>query len=260
MKTLIFKNTKIAYSDIGKGTAIVLLHGFLENRKMWNYIGEILSKKYRIICIDLLGHGDSENLGYVHSMEENAKVVKTVLTHLRIRKSILIGHSMGGYVSLAFAELYPDNVRSLILINSSASADSEERKLNRDRAIQAVKHNHDVFIRMAVVNLFVQENHQKFKKEIQYVKEQALKTSLQGIVATLEGMKVRKDREILLHFSPYPISLILGVQDTVLNYATTSAQVKGTQATLFNFPDGHMTPIENFDDLSELLLILFKKK
>ncbi len=259
LEIVLYKNTKISYTDSGKGSVVVFLHGFLENKSMWNdYVAEYQTK-YRIITIDLLGHGDSESLGYIHSMEENAKAVHAVLAHLRIRKSILVGHSMGGYVSLAFAELFPDKIRSLILINSSASADSEERKLNRDRAIKAVKYNHDTFIRMAVVNLFTQDNQHKLKAEIEHVKQQALKTSLQGIVATLEGMKIRKDREVLLHFGPYPISLILGVQDTVLNYADTASQVEGTRASLFSFPDGHMTPIENRDELCELLLQYFKK-
>ena len=259
METALYKNTKISYTDSGKGSVIVFLHGFLENKAMWNHFVREYETKYRVITIDLLGHGESECLGYVHLMEDNAKVVHTILANLRIRKSILVGHSMGGYVALAFAELFPDNVRSLILINSSASADSEERKLNRDRAVQAVKYNHDTFIRMAIGNLFSQDNQQKLKKEIEHVKQQALKTSLQGIVATLEGMKIRKDREILLHFAPYPISLILGVQDTVLNHSLTAAQVEGTAATLFSFPDGHMTPIENRDELCELLLQYFKK-
>ena len=259
LETILYKNTRISYTDSGKGTAVIFLHGFLENKKMWNYFVNQYEKKYRIVTIDLLGHGESESLGYVHSMEENAKVVQAVLSHLRIRKSILLGHSMGGYVCLAFAELFPDNVRSLILVNSTASADTDERKLNRDRAIQAVKYNHEGFIRMAVANLFSEDNRQKLKKEIEHVKEQALKTSVQGIVATLEGMKIRKDREVLLHFAPYPISLILGIQDTVLKFNDTAAQVEGTSATLFSFPDGHMSPIENRDELCELLLQYFKK-
>lgn len=259
LETILYKNTRISYTDSGKGTAVVFLHGFLENKRMWNYFVNQYDKKYRIVTIDLLGHGESESLGYVHSMEENAKVVQAVLSHLRIRKSILLGHSMGGYVCLAFAELFPDNVRSLILVNSTASADTDERKLNRDRAIQAVKYNHEGFIRMAVANLFSEDNRQKLKKEIEHVKEQALKTSVQGIVATLEGMKIRKDREVLLHFAPYPISLILGIQDTVLKFNDTAAQVEGTSATLFSFPDGHMSPIENRDELCELLLQYFKK-
>src|SRR6218665_1340441 len=98
MKPIHFKNTKISYSDIGKGTAVVLLHGFLENQTMWQDFVPELSKKYRVITIDLLGHGETECLGYVHNMEDNAGMVQAVLSELRLRKSIFIGHSMGGYV------------------------------------------------------------------------------------------------------------------------------------------------------------------
>ena len=78
MKQIIYKNTAISYSDIGTGTAVVLLHGFLENKTMWKDLAPKLAEKNRVISIDLLGHGDSDCLGYVHSMEENAEIVKAV--------------------------------------------------------------------------------------------------------------------------------------------------------------------------------------
>ena len=112
-KTHLFKNTKISYSDQGKGTAVVLLHGFLENKSMWNAFIPELSIRNRVIAIDLLGHGETECLGYVHTMEDQADMVHSVLQELKIRKVVLIGHSMGGYIALAFAELYPENVKEL---------------------------------------------------------------------------------------------------------------------------------------------------
>ncbi|HWS59814.1 MAG TPA: alpha/beta fold hydrolase, partial [Flavobacterium sp.] len=137
MKTTIYKNTKIAYTDQGKGTAIVLLHGFLENQSMWNAYISDFSKKNRVITIDLLGHGATECLGYIHSMEDQADMIHHVLHDLKIRKAVFIGHSMGGYIALAFAELYPDSMKGLVLLNSTSRADSDERKINRDRAIIA---------------------------------------------------------------------------------------------------------------------------
>ena len=142
MKTTSYKNTVIHYTDQGKGTAVVLLHGFLENQSMWNTFLPELSKKYRIITMDLLGHGATECLGYVHTMEDQADMVHHVLQKLKIRKAALIGHSMGGYVTLAFAELYPNTVKGIVLINSTSRADSDERKRNRARAIVAVKQNY----------------------------------------------------------------------------------------------------------------------
>lgn len=258
MKQILFKNTTISYTDEGKGTAIVLLHGFLENKSMWDFYVPELAQKNRVITIDLLGHGATECLGYVHTMEDNADVVHAVLSELRIRKAIFVGHSMGGYVALAFAELYPDTVKGLILLNSTARADSEERKKNRDRAIKAVKQSFVNFISLSIGNLFSENNRDRLAATIENVKKEALKTPLQGIVASLEGMKIRQDREVLLHLTPFPKLLILGEKDPVLNYEETKEQIENTAVQLITFPDGHMSHIENQDELLAVLLSFFK--
>ncbi|MEZ7506769.1 alpha/beta fold hydrolase [Flavobacterium sp. Arc2] len=259
MNHIQFKNTSIAYTDTGKGTVIVLLHGFLENQKMWdNYIVPF-SKKNRVITIDLLGHGETECLGYVHSMEDNADAVHAVLAELRIRKAILVGHSMGGYVALAFAELYPENVKGVALLNSTARADSEERKLNRDRAIRAVKQSYIGFVSLAVANLFSENNRERLAAEIEYTKKEALKTPLQAIVASLEGMKIRNDREVLLHLTNFPKLLVLGEKDPILPFEETKEQIENTEVELVTFPDGHMSYIENQEELTKVLLHFFKK-
>jgi pimeloyl-ACP methyl ester carboxylesterase len=259
LKQTLFKNTNISYSDTGKGTAIVLLHGFLENQNMWDFYILEFSKKYRVITIDLLGHGETECLGYVQTMEDNADVVHAVLADLRIRKAVLVGHSMGGYVALAFAELYPDNIKGLVLLNSTARADSEERKINRDRAIKAVKQSFVNFVSLSIANLFSESNRERLLSEIERVKLEALKTPLQGIVASLEGMKIRQDREVLLHLTPYPKMLILGKKDPVLNYDENLEQIENTTVQLVTLPDGHMSHIENKEDLKKILLGFFKK-
>ena len=259
MKHTFYKNTKIAYSDTGKGTAIVLLHGFLENSTMWNVHVEELAKKHRVICVDLLGHGATDCLGYVHTMEDMAEAVHHVLHELKLRKVVLVGHSMGGYVALAFAELYPDMMKGLVLLNSTARADSDERKLNRDRAILAIKKSYTTAIRMAIANLFSEENRDRLVDEIEAVKEEALKTPLQGIVAAQEGMKVRNDREVLLHLTPYPKVLILGKKDPVLNYEENKDQVENSDVELVTFNDGHMSHIENRDELTPVLLNFLTK-
>jgi pimeloyl-ACP methyl ester carboxylesterase len=258
MKSILYKNTTISFTDSGKGTAVVLLHGFLENKTMWNDLAQILSSKNRIITIDLLGHGETECLGYVHSMEENAEIVKTVLSKLRIRNAILIGHSMGGYVALAFAELYSENVKGIVLMNSTAKEDSSERKQNRDRAITAVKQNYVNFIRISIANLFSENNRERLKKEIETVKLEALKTPLQGIIASLEGMKIRKDRQFMLREITCPALIILGEKDPVLAYEETKLQIKNTKVKLITFADGHMSPIENREELALVLLDFLK--
>jgi pimeloyl-ACP methyl ester carboxylesterase len=258
LKQILFKNSKISYSDSGKGTTIVLLHGFLENQTMWQAFVPELSKKNRIVTIDLLGHGNTECLGYIHSMEDNADMIHEVLSELRIRKAILVGHSMGGYVALAYAELYPETVKGLVLLNSTSRADSEERKINRTRAIKVVKKDYGTFIRISIANLFSEDNRERLSSEIQKVTAEALKTPLQGIVASLEGMKIRKDREVLLHFGPYPKLLVLGKRDPILNYEENREQIENTNMQLTTFPDGHMSHIENKDELLKVLLQFFK--
>ena len=170
MKTTTYKNIKISYTETGKGTAVVMLHGFLENQTMWQDFVPELSKKNRVITIDLLGHGQTECLGYVHSMEDQADMVHAVLHELKIRKAVLIGHSMGGYVALAFAELYADTVKGIVLLNSTSRADSDERKINRDRAIIAVKQNYTTFVRMSIANLFSEDNRVRLADAIEKVK------------------------------------------------------------------------------------------
>lgn len=259
MKQTQFKNTQISYSDTGKGNVIVLLHGFLENKGMWDFYIPLFSKKNRVIAIDLLGHGESECLGYVHTMEDHADAIHAVLSELRIRKAIFIGHSMGGYVALAFAELYSETIKGLVLLNSTARADSEERKKNRDRAVKAVKQSFTNFISLSIGNLFSENNRDRLSVEIENVKKEALKTPLQGIIASLEGMKVRKDREVLLHLTPYPKLMFLGEKDPVLPYEETIQQLENTKVELVTFPDGHMSYIENQQQLLILLINFFKK-
>ena len=259
MKQIIYKNTAISYSDIGTGTAVVLLHGFLENKTMWRDLTPSLAEKNRVISIDLLGHGETECLGYVHTMEENAAIIKTILSELRIRKAVLIGHSMGGYVALAFAEWYSAIIKGLVLLNSTAKEDSEDRKINRDRAIKAVKQNYVNFVRMSIANLFSENNRERLENEIEKVKLEALKTPLQGIVASLEGMKIRKDRQFILKETDFPKMLILGEKDGVLIYKDNLSQIENTNTKLISFPDGHMSHIENKEELEKVVIGFLRK-
>jgi len=254
-----YKGINLFYTDEGKGRAVVLLHGFLENTTMWDDITPSLSKKNRVICIDLLGHGNTECLGYVHSMELMAEAVEAVLKHLKIRRSIFIGHSMGGYVALAYAEEHPDAVKGLCLMNSTASADSPEKQKNRDRAILAVKQNHKSFIRIAIVNLFRPKNRKLFSTKIKELIKSAQQTPLQGIIAALEGMKTRNDREALLHFTPFKKMLVAGKKDPVLPYNTLIEQTENTDVQLVTLPDGHMSHIENRDELTTNIMHFIEK-
>ena len=249
MHHYLYKNAKIAYSDIGLGETIVLLHGFLENSKMWNFFIDEFQTSNRIVTIDLLGHGQSCCLGYRHSMEENAAVVFEILSHLSIQNYSIVGHSMGGYVALAFAERHPEMITKLVLLNSTAAADSDEKKVNRDRAILVVKRDYETFVRMAIGNLFANKNQETLRVIIEKTKLQALKTPLQGIVASLEGMKIRADRTTFFRNFAAKKLLILGQKDSVLNFDDAKKQAEKSNIQIVAFPDGHMTHLENTTEL-----------
>jgi pimeloyl-ACP methyl ester carboxylesterase len=190
-------------------------------------------------------------------MDDMADAVFAVLSHLNISEAVFVGHSMGGYVSLALAELYPEIIKGIVLLNSTSNEDSQERKINRIRAIKAVKQNPEIFIGMSIANLFSEENRNLLANEIEMVKKEALKTSTQGIVSALEGMKVRKDRGFILHQATFPILLVLGKKDPVLNYTDNLSQIEGTSVHLTTLPDGHMSHIENREALSTILSDFF---
>src|SRR6185437_15275426 len=99
-------NSLLSYHDEGKGTALVLVHGFCESKEVWKDFSSVLSSKFRVVTPDLPGFGDSKPDTTVTSIDDYADKLYSFLKQLGIDKCILIGHSLGGYVTLAFAELY----------------------------------------------------------------------------------------------------------------------------------------------------------
>ena len=131
-----------------------MLHGFLGSHEVWSGFIKKLSKKFRVIAIDLPGHGETPAIGYYHSVELLAQSVKAVLDTAGVRRYVIAGHSMGGYTALAFAELYSENVSGLCLFNSTSHADSEEKKKEREKVIQLVKREHKHYVAEVITSLF----------------------------------------------------------------------------------------------------------
>lgn len=255
-----YKNKEVHFTVKGKGSAVVLLHGFLEDLSMWQFIVPEIVKNHKVICIDLLGHGKTGCLGYVHTMEEMAEMVMAVLKNERIRKATFIGHSMGGYVGLAFLEKYSDNVKGLCLMNSSAQADTPERQDLRLRAIKMVRKNYEVLVSMSVNNLFVQEGRDDIREEIEFSKKIALSTSAQGYVACTEGMRIRKNREVFLTSLEVKKMIVLGKQDPVLNSESIIKEGLKTNTKVIQLSKGHMSHIENPKELAIAIALFLKEK
>lgn len=255
-----YKEANFYAEEQGQGKAIIFLHGFLESRQMWAELFAALPNTYRKIALDLPGHGKSDNLAYIHSMEEMAEVVMALAKHLGLRKFSLVGHSMGGYVALAVGDQYPDNIKAMVLMNSNSRADSEDKKRNRDRAIALVKQNYKSYVRTAIPLLFRPKNRDLLREKVKTVKQQALETSAQGIVAALEGMKQRIDREMILAFAPYPIQFIASKKDPVLDFEILQEQFEYDGVQPLILEDGHMSHVENFEELLKGLRAFLRKE
>ncbi len=247
IKTTTFKKAKVTFSDTGKGRVVVLLHGFLGSHQIWETTTKELSKSYRVIAIDLPGHGNTECFGYVHTMDLIAKCVKAVMDSLRLKKYVIIGHSMGGYAGLAFADLYPDNLKGLCLFHSSAYGDSEEKKRDRTRSIRIVKANHKIYTTEVIKNLFATKNYKYLKTEIAFAQKIASKVSKQSIVFALEGMKDRPNRDLVLGMVHYPVMMVIGELDNVLpkDQLLEQSQLIQNKHVLYLEHDGHMGFLES---------------
>ncbi|MCG8183182.1 alpha/beta fold hydrolase [Tenacibaculum piscium] len=243
-----YKNTAIAYSDSGTGIPVVLLHGFLENSKMWKHISLHLETTNRVITIDLLGHGNTQCIGDIHTMKDMALAVKAVLKYLNIKQSYIIGHSMGGYVSLAFAEEYPKQIKGICLLNSTAQQDSPERKKLRSKACKIATNNYQNLVKIAISSLFNKVAKKQFSIEIEALKKEALKTPFQGYINATKGMQLRNNKEIVLKNIKKKL-IIAGKNDTILSYENIVEEAHRTQTPLVKITCGHMPHIEQKEEL-----------
>ncbi|MFD0863398.1 alpha/beta fold hydrolase [Sungkyunkwania multivorans] len=244
--TLFYKSININYTIAGQGDTLVLLHGFLENQSMWDAFIPTLSQNRKVITVDLLGHGKTPCIGYVHTMEMMADAVFAVLRHEGVETFSVVGHSMGGYVALALAKKIPNMIETLCLLNSTPYTDSEERIKIRKRGIEAAKKNYGQVVRISVRNLFAKKSKILFPGEIEIVVNDALKTPLQGYIAAQEGMMKRSDQDLFLRESRFNKKLILAKDDPVLDSDLLQRDFQDSDLELVIIPDGHMSHIEQF--------------
>ena len=181
-----------------------------------------------------------------------AEAVEAILHHEKIPEATLVGHSMGGYVCLALIEKNPKLCHNLLLLNSNTVSDSEEKAANRDRAIQLLKTHREAYIKMAISNLFAETTRLAFEPEIEALKEMAMQFPVQGIIAALEGMKIRKDHTQLLKKQKFPKHFIAGKNDPIMPSEDLKQMAHNTHAFFYEIDGGHMSTIENRIEVLEL--------
>jgi len=212
-----FKEGRIHYTDSGTGPVIVLLHGYLESSEVWNGFAEKLSAKFRVIVVDLPGHGLSDVYGEVHTMDFMAEAVKEILQDLKIRKAFLTGHSLGGYVTLAFLELFPEYLSGYCLFHSQPFPDPPAALEKRKREIGIVKMGKkNLMYPDNVTMMFASSNLDKFPEALQRSKVIASRIPGDGIIAVLNGMMVRPSRLSFVEEGRVPFLWILGTMDNYI--------------------------------------------
>lgn len=251
-------STALHIADSGVGEkCVVLLHGYLESMYVWDDFAPLLTPSVRVITVDIPGHGISEVKGEVHTMEMVADVLHQMLKSLEIERVTMVGHSMGGYVALAFCARYPEQLDGLVLLSSTPNPDTETKRENRRREIALVRAGKkDALARVAPEAGFAEQNRRRLRSYIDDLTECVHITEDDGIVALLGGMMERADQNGMLRKSAVPQLFILGKKDGYIPVEVAEEIVANhPQAQVAWLEEsGHMGFIEEPEACAEALL------
>lgn len=241
-----------------QNACVVLIHGFCETHLIWQPIVNSLSDNYCIIAPNMPGFGGSELLQN-WTMETAAQIIFEILQTHSINKAIIVGHSMGGYIALAFAEKYSNVAKALFLFHSTAFADTDEKKQHRLKVIEHVKkYGTKVFID----EFFNQFCHQNFNKQypekINELKTNAHTLGAETIIAALNAMLQRANKVELLKKVIFPIGWLIGKQDPLIPFEKTWQECYVSKQNYVYIIDelGHAAMVEK-PELSALILLNF---
>ena len=231
------------YRKLGKGYPVILIHGFCETHEIWNGFAETLSEKFEVFTIDLPGFGASPLPLTSFSLDDVAVKIFEWISERKIEKPLIVGHSLGGYVALAMGKRHPEKFAGIVLFQSTAYPDSEEKKANRNKVIEFVKaHGTDPYIDTFVPGLFFDKKH----PAISIVDSIARKTSKETLLAYTEAMRDRPSSIDFFKNYKKTILILSGHQDTIIT--AEAAQEHGTlnqNATVHLFENtGHMAMYE----------------
>ena len=232
MKHIIFRDKKIFYRAEGKGKPVMLVHGFAEDGNIWKYQVEKLREHFRLIVPDMPGSGKSERLDGEIFLEDYAEVLKAI-----VDKEIagteageenlftLIGHSMGGYITLAFAEKYHRALRAFGLFHSSAYEDDEAKKNIRRKGIEFIRNNGaPAFLRTTTPNLFSKKTKECNPELVEELIEETKYFSPESLIQYYEAMIQRPDRTHVLKTFPKPVLFIIGKYDNAVTLQASLQQ------------------------------------
>lgn len=222
-----YNGGKIYYSDSGEGEAIILLHGYLESSEVWSEFAGKLAGRFRVINVDLPGHGLSSVYGQSHTMEFMADAIRALIDNLNISKVFITGHSLGGYVALAFLELFAERLTGYCLFHSHPFADSPDAVQKREREINIVRAGKKYLMYPDnVLNMFASENLEQFAGQLERSKQIASRIRDEGIISVLNGMMIRSSRVHIMEQGEVPCLWILGRKDFYIPCDSVQSGVK----------------------------------
>lgn len=241
------RGIELAYEVSGEGSPIVLLHGFPFNRTLWREQAGALSKHYRVITVDLRGHGETTATRDPATMEEMAEDVAALLGELGIARVVLGGLSMGGYVALAFSRLFPERVRALILADTRPQADTGEARLAREEmATRVLDEGMQTIADTMLPKLLAPSTHVERPEVVARVREMILNTAPQGAASALRGMAVRSDHTKFLREINCPTLIIVGGLDQITPLADAelmNREIRGSRLEVIA-EAGHVSNVE----------------
>ncbi|GAA4350453.1 alpha/beta hydrolase [Hymenobacter saemangeumensis] len=239
---------------------IVFLHGFAESREVWTGFTRPFPDTYRLLMPNLPGHGTNRAAVPDFTMEAQARYVIDYLNKKGCPGPVLlVGHSMGGYVALALAERWPERVAGLALINSTALADTEEKKANREKNISFVeRHGIEKFMESFVRPLFAPHNRDRLTEARLLLEEIGKATPVETITGAMRGMAARPERTKVLKEAEYPILLVAGKHDVAVPFddAVKQAAMPCTGHALFLEGSGHQSYLEQAEETRRAVLAL----
>ena len=251
-----YNNVEISYRVIGDGKPVVLIHGFGEDGNVWHNQVEHLKNKFRLIVPDLPGSGKSGVPGTIWLMEDYAAMIAALLKSEKIDKCALIGHSMGGYITLAFAENYPDFLSSFGLVHSTAFADNDEKKSTRKKGIAFIReHGAFEFLKTSVPNLFSVHTRAEKPALIEQFINGLSNFSPDALVSYYEAMMQRPDRSFVLKNTRVPVLFVLGEYDTAVPVNDGLKQCHLTEKSYIEvlLRSGHMGMFEEPGETNRIL-------
>jgi 3-oxoadipate enol-lactonase len=250
----------LSYIDEGSGDVILLIHGFCGSPAYWEKIIPDLGKNYRVIAPALRGHGKSSAVSDPYTTSDMATDIKHLLDELQIHKVIMFGHSLGGYVTLSFAEQFSDRLAGFSLVHSTSHADNEEAQQGRSKSIELICENGvEPLVKNLVPKLFAPEYSKSMVEEVEFVTEIGLNTSVTGAKGALRAMRERPERHAVLSKSQVPSLLIAGEFDQIIPiekvFSVESENIEQVVLT----EAGHMGMIEKPTELTNIILNFVKK-